>query len=345
MKWPTGLTNNVACKQLSSSQFLPTANLAHNQHGLQTIRPATNSANRQLSLQTTRPTVNSHNDSRPRLLNPRKTNMAENAVGLKLPVFWADHPRVWLQQAEAQFALRHITLDDTKYHYIVAALDQTTALRLIDILEAPPQANKYRLYENWKTRLTDIFGLSRDSASVDEHKVHLQTGFHRLAAHDLVIYVSKYQFGTTTIGYLGHRITSQGAFPLPAKVEAIQAFPQPTTVKGLQQFAGMVIFYHRFVPKAAYIMRPIYDALAGKPTKNSSKRLLPPKRLICTLLCSSTHKLMYQQPLQLMLQEQQLGLSWNNTSAPGNQWPFSAANFGSRSTVLSTELLAAYLTI
>ena len=81
-----------------------------------------------------------------------------HAVGLKLPVFWADHPWVWLQQAEAQFALRNITADDTKYHYLVAALDQTTALRVIDILEDPPQHDKYG---NFKRRLTDIFGLSR----------------------------------------------------------------------------------------------------------------------------------------------------------------------------------------
>ena len=73
-------------------------------------------------------------------------------------------------------------------------------------------------------------------------------------------HVGKCQFGTT-IDYLGHHIPSQGAFPLPAKV-----FPQPTTVKGLQQFAGMMNFYHRFVTKAAHIMRPIYDALVGKPT-------------------------------------------------------------------------------
>ena len=36
-------------------------------------------------------------------------------------------------------------------------------------------------------------------------------------------------------------------------------------MKGLQQFVGMLNFYHRFVPNAAHIMRPIYDALAGKP--------------------------------------------------------------------------------
>ena len=81
-----------------------------------------------------------------------------HAVGLKLPVFWADHPRVWLQQAEAQVAVRNVTADNTKYHYVAAALDQATALGVIDVLEDPPQHNKY---ENVNRRLTDIFGLSR----------------------------------------------------------------------------------------------------------------------------------------------------------------------------------------
>ena len=103
------------------------------------------------------------------------------------------------------------------------------------------------------------------SASAEQHKHHLRTVFYCLASHGLVINVSKCKFGTTTIDYLGHRITSQGAVPLPAKVEAIRMFTRPTTVKGLQQFAGMVNFYHRFIPNAAHIMRPIYDVMAGKP--------------------------------------------------------------------------------
>ena len=67
-------------------------------------------------------------------------------------------PACLVTQAEAQFALRNVTADNTKYHYVVAALDQTTALRVIDVLEDPPQHNKY---DNLKRRLTDIFGLSR----------------------------------------------------------------------------------------------------------------------------------------------------------------------------------------
>ena len=103
------------------------------------------------------------------------------------------------------------------------------------------------------------------SATADDHVSHLRTVFERLASHGLVINLSKCQFGTPTIDYLGHHITREGAIPLPVKVDAIRTFERPTTVKGLQQFAGMVNFYHRFVPNAARIMRHIYAALAGNP--------------------------------------------------------------------------------
>ena len=82
----------------------------------------------------------------------------ENAVSLKLPTFWTSQPEVWFAQAEAQFSLRHITADDTKYYYVLAALDQTTATRLLDLISQPPTDNKY---QTLKDRLVDTFGLSK----------------------------------------------------------------------------------------------------------------------------------------------------------------------------------------
>lgn len=84
--------------------------------------------------------------------------MAINAVALKLPVFWPAQPGTWFTQAEAQFHLRDITADDTKFYYVVAALDQDTAGRLIDVLNAPPAHGKYAAL---KRRLLSTYGLSR----------------------------------------------------------------------------------------------------------------------------------------------------------------------------------------
>ena len=81
----------------------------------------------------------------------------EHAVSIKLPTFWVSQPEVWFVQAEAQFHLRKITSDETMYYYVLAALDQATAARFMDLISQPPTNNKYQAL---KTRLLDTFGLS-----------------------------------------------------------------------------------------------------------------------------------------------------------------------------------------
>ncbi len=82
----------------------------------------------------------------------------EHAVSLKLPTFWTSQPEVWFAQAEAQFNLCGITADDTKYLYVLAALDQSTATRLLDLIARPPTDEKYKTL---KDRLIETFGLSK----------------------------------------------------------------------------------------------------------------------------------------------------------------------------------------
>ena len=66
-----------------------------------------------------------------------------DAVSLKLPTFWAEHPQVWFTQAKPQFYICKITEDETKYYYVVAALDQQTASRITDILSTSLEKDKY----------------------------------------------------------------------------------------------------------------------------------------------------------------------------------------------------------
>jgi len=68
-----------------------------------------------------------------------------------------DATSVWYAQTEAQFALKDITADATKYYYVVAALGSSTAGRVTSILEDTPERGKYALL---KDRLLEIFGLS-----------------------------------------------------------------------------------------------------------------------------------------------------------------------------------------
>lgn len=59
-------------------------------------------------------------------------------VQLRLPVFWAKNPRAWFSQVEAQFHLRHITTQLSRYYHVVSALPPELADELDDILAMPP---------------------------------------------------------------------------------------------------------------------------------------------------------------------------------------------------------------
>lgn len=69
----------------------------------------------------------------------------QNAVSLKLSSSWTSRSQVWFEQVEAQFHIRQITADTTKYYYVVSALDQDTAGHVIDFLRHPPTDDKYKL--------------------------------------------------------------------------------------------------------------------------------------------------------------------------------------------------------
>ena len=78
-------------------------------------------------------------------------------------------------------------------------------------------------------------------------------------------HLAKCQFCKQEIDFLGNHITKHGITPLLSKTVVIKEFTKPSIVKGLQEFLGMVNFYHRFIPSAANVMQPLYQAIAGKP--------------------------------------------------------------------------------
>ena len=43
--------------------------------------------------------------------------MSGNVASLKLLPFWVAEPEIWIAQAEAQFVLRKVVVDDTKYFF------------------------------------------------------------------------------------------------------------------------------------------------------------------------------------------------------------------------------------
>ena len=63
---------------------------------------------------------------------PATAGPASTTAQIKLPTFWPGQAAIWFVQV--QFALKGIQDDDTRYNYVVAALDQATAERIVDLL-------------------------------------------------------------------------------------------------------------------------------------------------------------------------------------------------------------------
>ncbi|XP_029653631.1 uncharacterized protein LOC115226716 [Octopus sinensis] len=68
---------------------------------------------------------------------------SDHTAALKAPQFWSKRAALWLTQVEAQFNIRKVTSDLTKYSYIVVALDEDTATRVMDILTQPSSMHKH----------------------------------------------------------------------------------------------------------------------------------------------------------------------------------------------------------
>ncbi|KAM9318698.1 extracellular calcium-sensing receptor-like [Pholidichthys leucotaenia] len=64
-------------------------------------------------------------------------------MAVKLPDFWLHNPAVWFIYIEAQFALHGISVDDTRYHYVVALLISRSTQCAMSLLRDSQGWGKY----------------------------------------------------------------------------------------------------------------------------------------------------------------------------------------------------------
>ena len=70
------------------------------------------------------------------LQNLRPAAATVNAPAVKLPPFWSGNPAVWFKQVDSVFITRNaaITVQQTKFSYVIQALDNITADRIQNII-------------------------------------------------------------------------------------------------------------------------------------------------------------------------------------------------------------------
>ena len=74
-------------------------------------------------------------------------------------------------------------------------------------------------------------------------------------------------FSKTNLNFLGHTVSKNSITPPADRVNCILRIQEPDSVKALQEFLGAINFYHRFIPHAAEMLRPLHAVLHGRPWK------------------------------------------------------------------------------
>ena len=111
-------------------------------------------------------------------------------IALKLPVFRSETSEVWFAQADAQFAIRLISISKTKFYHAVASLPQDVAAQLLDLIHVPPAGNPYEVLKDCVTMLYSLNDYPRFEALVslplagDQQPSHLMNRMLSLLQDD-----------------------------------------------------------------------------------------------------------------------------------------------------------------
>ena len=81
-------------------------------------------------------------------LQQQLTSSTVSTVSIKLPQLWETNAAAWFVITEAQFSNAHITVDTTKYNYVISSLSNELAGKIIHVITNPPTNDKYVSLKN-----------------------------------------------------------------------------------------------------------------------------------------------------------------------------------------------------
>nr|GEX49229.1 Ty3/gypsy retrotransposon protein [Tanacetum cinerariifolium] len=99
------------------------------------------------------------------------------------------------------------------------------------------------------------------STSWELHLQHLEAVFSIFESNCFFAKQSKCEFGSSSVSYLGHIVSSDGVSVDPAKVKAIKDWPLPKNLKQLRGFLGLVGYYRHFVAHYASLAASLTQLL------------------------------------------------------------------------------------
>ena len=93
---------------------------------------------------------------------------------------------------------------------------------------------------------------------------HLKRVLDRLREHQLNAKLSKCNFLTHELKYLGHLVGKDGLKPDPEKIEVINKWPTPSTVQHVRQFLGLANYFRKFIARYSIIAAPLTSLTSTK---------------------------------------------------------------------------------
>ncbi|KAJ1572660.1 hypothetical protein NDA11_007579 [Ustilago hordei] len=111
------------------------------------------------------------------------------------------------------------------------------------------------------------------SDTEEAHVKHVTKVLTRLRSNRLFAKLSKCEFHTKTVEFLGYIIKPTGIEMDPEKVRTVKEWPMPESIHDIQRFLGFANFYRRFIAHFARIAKPLTSLV--KPIEQFKKFELP----------------------------------------------------------------------
>ncbi|KAJ1042189.1 hypothetical protein NDA10_007446 [Ustilago hordei] len=111
------------------------------------------------------------------------------------------------------------------------------------------------------------------SDTEEAHVKHVTEVLTRLRSNRLFAKLSKCEFHTKTVEFLGYIIKPMGIEMDPEKVHTVKEWPMPESIHDIQRFLGFANFYQRFIAHFAHIAKPLTSLV--KPIEWFKKFELP----------------------------------------------------------------------
>jgi len=134
------------------------------------------------------------------------------------------------------------------------------------------------------------------------HDRNLTNLLEKCNEHDLRLSARKIQFKSSSVAFMGHRLTNKGVQPDPSKVAAITGMPTPAAKAAVQRFLAMWQYLSKLCQNLSQTVLPLRDltrddteflwSVVNEVAFNSTK----------TIIASTTALLYYDVSLPATLQ-------------------------------------------